>query len=46
LIARPGITAPIVSATSVPQLQEVLAAAQLALTPVELAQLDSASAET
>jgi len=46
LIARPGITAPIVSATSVQQLQEVLAAAQLAMTPVQLAQLDSASAET
>jgi len=46
LIARPGITAPIVSATSVQQLQEVLAAAQLGLSPPEITQLDAASAET
>ena len=46
LIARPGITAPIVSATSVQQLQEVLAAAQLGLSPAQVAQLDAASAES
>ena len=45
LIARPGITAPIVSATSVQQLQEVLRAAQLTLSVQEIAQLDGASAE-
>lgn len=46
LIARPGITAPIVSATSVDQLKDVLAAAQVALSAQDIAQLDSASAET
>jgi aryl-alcohol dehydrogenase-like predicted oxidoreductase len=45
LIARPGITAPIVSATSVPQLHDVLAAAQVALSAQQIAQLDAASAE-
>ena len=45
LIARPGITAPIVSATSVQQLHEVLAAAQLGLSPAQIAQLDAASAD-
>lgn len=44
LIAQPTITAPIVSATSVDQLQDVLAAATLSLGANELAQLDAASA--
>ncbi|KHL55817.1 MULTISPECIES: aldo/keto reductase [Xanthomonas] len=44
LIARPGLTAPIVSATSVTQLHDVLAAAQLSLNADQIAQLDSASA--
>ncbi len=44
LIARPGITAPIVSATGVEQLHEVLAAARLALSAADIAQLDTASA--
>ncbi len=44
LMARPGITAPIASATSVEQLHELLAAARLSLTPAQIAQLDSASA--
>ena len=44
LIARPGITAPIVSATSVEQLRDVLAAAQVGLTAEDVAQLESASA--
>ncbi len=45
LIARPGITAPIVSATSVAQLKDVLAAAQLNLSERDVGQLDAASAE-
>ncbi|KRG45209.1 alcohol dehydrogenase [Stenotrophomonas pictorum JCM 9942] len=45
LIARPGISAPIVSATGVAQLHEVLAAAKLALTAAQITQLDAASAE-
>lgn len=45
LIARPGLTAPIASATSLPQLAEIMAAARLALSAAELAQLDAASAE-
>ena len=45
LIARPGLTAPIASATSVDQLQELLGAVKLALAPEEIALLDQASAE-
>ncbi len=45
LIARPGITAPIVSATSVEQLKDVLAAAQVTLSAQDVQQLDAASAE-
>jgi aryl-alcohol dehydrogenase-like predicted oxidoreductase len=45
LMARPSITAPIASATSVAQLHELLAAARLSLTPAQIAQLDGASAE-
>ncbi|HYG07599.1 MAG TPA: aldo/keto reductase [Stenotrophomonas sp.] len=45
LIAQPGITAPIVSATTVTQLGDVLAAARLRLSDAELAQLSAASAE-
>jgi aryl-alcohol dehydrogenase-like predicted oxidoreductase len=44
LIARPGITAPIVSATSVAQLHELLGATSLPLSDNEIAQLDLASA--
>ena len=44
LIARPGLTAPIVSATSVEQLHELLGATTLQLDPAEIAQLDRASA--
>jgi aryl-alcohol dehydrogenase-like predicted oxidoreductase len=43
LMARPGITAPIASATSVEQLQELFGAAQLELSDNEIAQLDAAS---
>jgi len=44
LLARPGITAPIASATSVEQLQEILAAVRLQLDVADIAQLDNASA--
>ena len=44
LIARPGITAPIASATSVEQLHEVLGAVNLTLSSDEIARLDLASA--
>ena len=45
LIARPGLTAPIASATSIEQLKELLGAMKLALAPDEIALLDRASAE-
>jgi aryl-alcohol dehydrogenase-like predicted oxidoreductase len=45
-IARPGITAPIASATSLQQLDELAKAAQLKLSPALIADLDKASAET
>ena len=44
LIARPGLTAPIVSATSVEQLHDLLGATSLQLSDNEIAQLDLASA--
>ncbi|MBR0679749.1 aldo/keto reductase [Roseomonas eburnea] len=43
-IARPGITAPIASATSPEQLAELVKAATLALSAAEMAELDAASA--
>jgi aryl-alcohol dehydrogenase-like predicted oxidoreductase len=43
-MARPGITAPIASATSVDQLQELIGAVNLTLSSNEIAALDSASA--
>jgi aryl-alcohol dehydrogenase-like predicted oxidoreductase len=43
-LARPGVTAPIVSATSVAQWQELAGAARLVLAPAEIAALDRASA--
>lgn len=43
-MARPSITAPIASATSVAQLQELMGAAFLALTPAQVALLDQVSA--
>jgi aryl-alcohol dehydrogenase-like predicted oxidoreductase len=45
LIARPGITAPIASATSVRQLDDTLGAARLELSPGAIAKLDAASAQ-
>jgi aryl-alcohol dehydrogenase-like predicted oxidoreductase len=44
LLAQPGITAPIASATSVEQLQELVAAARLKLDAATLRKLDEASA--
>jgi aryl-alcohol dehydrogenase-like predicted oxidoreductase len=43
-MAQPGITAPIASATSLKQLDELLAALTLELTPDQVARLDKASA--
>jgi aryl-alcohol dehydrogenase-like predicted oxidoreductase len=45
-MAQPGITAPIASASSVAQLQEIARAAQLKLDAATLGLLDAASAET
>ena len=44
LIARPSITAPIASATSLPQLNEIMQAPRLALSREDVQALDSASA--
>lgn len=44
LIARPGVTAPIASATSLEQLDDLIAATRLVLPPAEIAALDRASA--
>ncbi len=43
LMARPGITAPIASATSVEQVRELLDAATVRLTPAEMAALNTVS---
>jgi aryl-alcohol dehydrogenase-like predicted oxidoreductase len=43
LMAQPGITAPIASATSVPQLEELIAATRLQLDSAALDRLDTAS---
>jgi aryl-alcohol dehydrogenase-like predicted oxidoreductase len=43
-MARPGLTAPIASATSLPQLRELMGAAQLALPAEAITLLDRASA--
>ena len=43
LVAQPGITAPIASATSLPQLEDLFAATRLQLDPAKLARLDAAS---
>jgi aryl-alcohol dehydrogenase-like predicted oxidoreductase len=43
LIARPGITAPIASATSLAQLEELAGAVRLRLDPATIAEIDSAS---
>jgi aryl-alcohol dehydrogenase-like predicted oxidoreductase len=43
-MARPGITAPIASATSVEQLQDLIAATRTPLSPAAVERLDQASA--
>ena len=43
LMAQPGIAAPIASATSVSQLEELFAATRLQLNAAQLEQLDAAS---
>ncbi len=44
LIARPGVTAPIASATSLPQLESLIRSATLVLSDRDIAALDEASA--
>lgn len=44
VMAQPGVTSPIASATTLPQLQELVQAAQLRLAPEVLQRLDAASA--
>lgn len=44
LMARPGITAPIASATKLEQLEEMMAAAELKLTPATIEKMNAASA--
>ncbi len=44
LLAKPAITAPIIGANSPQQLADILPAADLRLTPEEIASLDAASA--
>ena len=43
-MAQPGVTAPIASATSVEQLNEIMGAAHLRLEAEQLERLDAASA--
>jgi len=43
LMARPGITAPIASATNATQVRDIAAATRLTLSPAEITQLDQAS---
>ena len=43
-MARPGVTAPIASATSVEQVESLVRATELKLTPADMAALDKASA--
>jgi aryl-alcohol dehydrogenase-like predicted oxidoreductase len=45
LMARPGLTAPIASATSVEQLKELVAATRLSLNESSIEELDRASAQ-
>jgi aryl-alcohol dehydrogenase-like predicted oxidoreductase len=43
LMNRPSVTAPIASATSLPQLEEILVASEILLSAEDLLQLDEAS---
>lgn len=44
VMARPGVTAPLASATSLSQLDEIMGSARLTLTPEQIRRLDEASA--
>lgn len=44
LIARPGVTAPIASATSLPQVESLIRSASIALSSADIEELDKASA--
>ena len=44
VIAQPGVTAPIASATTLPQMESLIRAASLKLSAADLAELDAASA--
>jgi aryl-alcohol dehydrogenase-like predicted oxidoreductase len=44
LMRRPGVTAPIASATSLSQLEQLIASTRLDLSPEAIASLDKASA--
>jgi len=44
IIARPGVTAPISSATTLPQIESLIRAAELKLGAADIAELDAASA--
>ena len=44
VIARPGVTAPIASATTLEQVDSLVRAAALSLSPEDMAELDKASA--
>jgi len=44
LMARPGLVAPVASATSVAQVQDLVGATRLDLSPADVARLDAASA--
>jgi len=44
VLARPGVTAPIASATSVEQVESLVRATTLKLTPADMEALDKASA--
>jgi aryl-alcohol dehydrogenase-like predicted oxidoreductase len=43
VIARPGVTAPIASATSLPQMDSLIRSAELKLDPADIAELEAAS---
>jgi aryl-alcohol dehydrogenase-like predicted oxidoreductase len=45
LMVQPAVTAPIASATSVPQLAELVAAMDLRLTPQQIGRLDAVSSD-
>ena len=44
VIAQPGVTAPIASATTLPQVESLIRAASLELSAADLAELNTASA--